>query len=128
MRYLLDTHILIWALEGETNLSPEIRARIADQSHEVYFSAINIVEIAIKFSRGKPGFPYSPQAVADAARDAGFLELLVNSRHGVRLAGLPWYHRDPFDRLLIAQSIEEGLRFLTADQRLATYSDLVETC
>lgn len=100
---------------------------MCDGNTDVFFSAVSIAEIAIKASLGRADFPFQVEEVARAARDTDFLELPLDVRHAIRLATLTWHHRDPFDRLLIAQAIEEGLRFVTADRMLAAYSDLVET-
>lgn len=126
MRCLLDTQILLWALCQPEKLSPALRDRLCDGRNQVFFSAVSIAEIAIKSSLGRPEFPFHADELAHAARDTDFLELPLHTRHAQRLAALPWRHRDPFDRLLIAQAVEEGLRFMTADPLLSAYSDLVE--
>ncbi|MDP2792894.1 MAG: type II toxin-antitoxin system VapC family toxin [Sulfurisoma sp.] len=127
MRLLIDTQILLWVIYQPEKLSPAIRERLCDGNNDVFFSAVSIAEIAIKSSLGRPDFPFQAEEVAQAARDTTFLELPLGVRHAIRLATLPWHHRDPFDRLLVAQAIEEGVRFVTADSLLAAYSDLVET-
>lgn len=127
MRLLIDTQILLRVIYQPEKLSPAIRERLCDGNTDVFFSAVSIAEIAIKASLGRADFPFQAEEVAHAARDTDFLELPLDVRHSIRLATLTWHHRDPFDRLLIAQSIEEGVRFITADRILAAYSDLVET-
>lgn len=90
----------------------------------VYFSAVSIAEIAVKKVLKRPDFPYPPQRVYDLAVTAGFDELPLNSRHANELANLQPHHRDPFDRLLIAQARVESYRLITADKVLLSYSDL----
>jgi len=126
MRLLLDTQILLWTIYAPKKLSAAIRARLQDRANQVFFSAVSIAEIAIKSSLGRPDFSFDPAEVAQAARDCDFEEQALSSGQAARLAGLPWRHRDPFDRLSIAQTIEEGLRLVTTDRTLAAYTDLVE--
>jgi PIN domain nuclease of toxin-antitoxin system len=104
-----------------------MRVRLCDRGNDIFFSAVSIAEIAIKSSLGRPDFKFEADEVARAARDTAFLALPLDVQHSIRLASLPWLHRDPFDRLLVAQAIEDGLRFVTADRLLAAYSDQVET-
>lgn len=125
MVLILDTHILLWALDTPDRLPPEIRDHLETPGNEVYFSAASIWEIAIKTALGKADFPYSPEEIARYARETGFVELPITSIHGVRMASLPPHHRDPFDRLLIAQAMLTPARLLTADDALVPYSELV---
>jgi PIN domain nuclease of toxin-antitoxin system len=127
MRLLIDTQILLWAIYQPEKLSLSMRERLCDRGNDIFFSAVSIAEIAIKSSLGRPDFKFEADEVARAARDTAFLALPLDVQHSIRLASLPWLHRDPFDRLLVAQAIEDGLRFVTADRLLATYSDQVET-
>jgi PIN domain nuclease of toxin-antitoxin system len=126
MRCLLDTQILLWAIYRPEKLSSSLQERLCSRANDVFFSAVSIAEIAIKASLGRPDFPFDPEEVSEAARASAFDELPLSARQSLRLAGLPWHHRDPFDRMLVAQSLEEGLRLLTADRALTAYSDLVE--
>lgn len=123
MRILLDTHILLWALAEPARLAKDIAAQLRDPEVEVAYSAVSIAEIAIKAAQGR--IDASPDRVLDAAKRSGFRELELSGRHAARLASLPTHHRDPFDRLLVAQALEEPARLLTADRRLAVYSELV---
>ena len=125
MRFLLDTQILLRSIYQPARIPAATQALLVDPGNDILFSAASIVEIAIKSSLGRSDFPFRPVEVAESARLTGFVELAVSSRQAAHLAAMPWHHRDPFDRLLIAQAIEEGLRFLTTDRLLATYSDLV---
>ncbi|OJZ08042.1 MAG: twitching motility protein PilT [Thiobacillus sp. 63-78] len=125
MVLLLDTHVLLWGLDAPERLPREIVGQLESPETTVYFSAASIWEIAIKASLGKIDFPYSPEAIAQAARDTGFVELPVRAEHGAKVAQLPLHHRDPFDRLLIAQSLLLPAQLLTADAALVPYTELV---
>lgn len=122
MRVLLDTHVLLWALMAPRRMPPALREALADPAHHVMFSAVNILEIAIKKALGKPGFEFGPQDVLQAARAAQFVELPVSAEHSARVHGLEPLHHDPFDRLLVAQALCEPARLLTADRMIARYA------
>lgn len=126
MDLLLDTHILLWAITEPERLPDEVQARLVDPHRIVFFSAASIWEIGIKSSLGKGDFTFQPEPVYELAIETGFTELAVTSTHGCAVAHLPWLHRDPFDRLLVAQAQISRLRLLTADRSLTQYSDLVE--
>ena len=123
MRLLLDTHVLLWALAAPSRLAKDVTAQLRDPEVEVAYSAISIAEIAIKAAQGR--IDASPDRILEGAKRSGFRELALTGRHAARLASLPAHHRDPFDRLLVAQALEEPARLLTADRRLAAYSELV---
>jgi len=125
MVLLLDTHILLWALDTPGRLPAEVVNHIEIPENEVYFSAVSIWEIAIKTALRKIDFGYSPQQIAQAAREAGFTELLITSEQAAKVAALPFHHHDPFDRLLIAQALLMPARLLTTDSALEQYSELV---
>ena len=125
MRILLDTHFLLWVVSAPERLSESVRATILDPANDVLFSAVSIWEIAIKAARRRPEFQARPEAVAEEAHDIGFIELPVYASVAARVADLPPIHRDPFDRLLIAQAISEPALLYTADTRLPAYSELV---
>lgn len=125
MRVLLDTHVLMWALAEPRRLDEETCATIENRANEVLFSAASIWEIAIKARLGRADFAVSPAEIARAAVDTGFGELAIRSTAASLVAELPLLHRDPFDRLLVAQAIVEPATLLTADERLAPYSHLV---
>ena len=126
MVVLLDTHVLLWALDAPERLPQAVAAQLESPEAMVYFSAASIWEIAIKASLGKIDFDHSPEAIAQAARDTGFVELPVRAEHGARVARLPMHHRDPFDRVLIAQAQLLPARLITADAALVPYSELVQ--
>jgi PIN domain nuclease of toxin-antitoxin system len=126
VRLLLDTHILIWAVIDPDRLSPELRDLLVDPAQEVLFSAASIWEIAIKAALKRADFGVPPEAVLEGARASGFVELQVTSDVALTVARLPLHHRDPFDRLLVAQAMREPAVLYTADSLLAAYSrDLV---
>lgn len=125
MRILLDTHVLLWVLGEPDRLDQETREILETGAGEVLFSAANIWEIAIKSRLGRADFAFLPGEIARAARDSGFIELPVGSKAAAYAAELPLLHRDPFDRLLVAQAITEPAIFYTADQRLPAYSELI---
>ncbi|HVH75356.1 MAG TPA: type II toxin-antitoxin system VapC family toxin [Stellaceae bacterium] len=125
MRILLDTHILLWAISTPERLGAQVRAAILNTGNEVLFSAASIWEIAIKAGLRRGDFVADPNAVVEEASDLGFIELPVRSAAAARVADLPPIHRDPFDRLLVAQAIEEPAVLYTADGQLLAYSNLV---
>ena len=125
MRILLDTHILLWVLSTPERLREADRATVLDPANDILFSAVSIWEIAIKPAQRRPEFEARPDAVAAEARDIGFVERPVTAAVAARVADLPLLHRDPFDRLLVAQAIAEPAILCTADARLASYSELV---
>ena len=120
-RVLLDTQIVLWALGGHRRLPREAR-RLIERS-EVFVSAASIWEVAIKSAIGK--LDADPSAVHEALGPSGFETLDISAAHAAHVAGLPAHHRDPFDRLLLAQSVLEGLMLVTADAQLAPYGGLV---
>ena len=126
MRVLLDTHILLWALIEPGRLSGEVRDVIENPANEVLFSSASIWEIAIKAGLGRAKFAVEPIEIVVAALDSGFVELPVHSAAAVKVATLPHHHRDPFDRLLVAQAMTEPTVLYTADAKLPVYSELVQ--
>jgi PIN domain nuclease of toxin-antitoxin system len=123
VRLLIDTHLLLWATASSKRLPREARALIEDPANEAYFSAASIWEIAIKSSLGRKDFRIDLAALLTALPEMGLAELPVTAVHAVGVIKLPPIHRDPFDRLLISQSIAEPLALLTNDAVLARYSD-----
>jgi PIN domain nuclease of toxin-antitoxin system len=115
---------LLWLTANDSRLNRQTRSLIVNAS-EVYVSSAGIWEVAIKSQLGK--IKEDAELVASELEASGLLELHVSHRHAVAAGKLPLFHRDPFDRLLVAQAICEPMRFVTADVRLAAYSDLVVT-
>ncbi|MBF0426425.1 MAG: type II toxin-antitoxin system VapC family toxin [Magnetococcales bacterium] len=118
MRYLLDTHILLWSLSDVERLSPKVRDIIIGPRHEVFVSVVSAWEIAIKKGLGRLSAPDGMEA---EVRRCGFSTLLVTFGHTEMLATLPHHHRDPFDRMLIAQARSDRLILVTADPMFAVY-------
>jgi PIN domain nuclease of toxin-antitoxin system len=125
MRVLLDTHVLLWALAEPRRLDRDARATLESNDAEVLFSAASIWEIAIKAGLGRSDFAFDPAEIARAALDTGFTELPVRSDAAALVLRLPLLHRDPFDRILVAQAISEPANLYTTDRQLVLYSDLV---
>lgn len=117
MRLLLDTHVVLWQLSGERRLGAIARQRIADAG-ELAFSVVSFAEIGIKSSIGKLRVPDDLRARID---QAGLRTLGLTAEHGLAVASLPPHHRDPFDRLLVAQAQREQLTLVTADARIGAY-------
>ena len=117
MRLLLDTHVVLWQLSGERELSQSAVAAIA-AADDLLFSVVSFAEIGIKAAVGKLVVPPDLQA---KITDAGVRSLALAGAHGLAVAQLPTHHRDPFDRLLIAQAMTEGLTLVTADANFAAY-------
>lgn len=123
MRLLLDTHIYLWCVNDDPQLSEVARSLIL-AAEQVYVSSITIWEIAIKAKLGK--LEADVDDLTSAIINSGYQELPFTAKHAVVVAGLPNIHRDPFDRALIAQAISEPLRLLTVDKELRSYSELID--
>jgi PIN domain nuclease of toxin-antitoxin system len=124
MRLLLDTHVYIWAVMGNRKLTKAARKIILD-ADEVFVSAASIWEAAIKAGLGK--LEVDVNLLVSEIESSGFIALPVRAAHAAMVRNLPDIHRDPFDRILIAQAFSEPLRLITSDGYLAAYSDLVIT-
>ncbi|MFI5890850.1 type II toxin-antitoxin system VapC family toxin [Actinoplanes sp. NPDC051513] len=116
MSLLLDTHIVLWWLSDDPALAAELKDRL-DHEPDVYVSAATIWEVAIKQSIGK----LKPDDLPERVRDSGFRHLEITADHGIAAARLPLLHRDPFDRMLIAQAKTEDLTLVTRDAAIAKY-------
>ena len=121
MRLLLDTHLLLWAAASSKRLSPEAREILEDGTNEAYYSAASIWEIAIKSSIARKDFRIDLDALRSALPKMQLVELPITASHAAGVIRLPPIHRDPFDRLLVAQSMAEPLTLLTNDALLAEY-------
>lgn len=122
MRLLLDTHIFIWTVTDDPKLS-EAAWSMIETAEEVYVSGASIWESTIKFQLGR--LSIDPDRLVEAVAPSGFLELPITLRHAAAVRHLPLLHRDPFDRLLLAQAVSEPLHLVTADDKLPQYSELV---
>jgi PIN domain nuclease of toxin-antitoxin system len=121
VRLLLDTHLLLWAAASSARLPREARELLEDDSNELYYSAASIWEIAIKSSLRRKDFRIDIAQLLATLPEMDLLELPVTAVHAAGVTRLPPIHRDPFDRLLIAQSIVEPLTLLTNDTLLERY-------
>jgi len=125
VRLLLDTHLLLWAVASSDRLSRETRSLIEDPRNDVQYSAASVWEIAIKSALRRRDFHVDLSILASALSEIGFSELAVTTEHAIGVTQLPPIHRDPFDRLLVAQCIVEPLVLLTNDAVLARYGPAV---
>ena len=123
MRLLLDTQIVLWTLTDDPMLSKDARLLLKTPANNVFFSVASLWEIAIKHSLGR--LPFSPVNVRNGMRDSGYQRLQISDEHLSRLVELPHLHRDPFDRMLVAQAISEPLMLVTSDQHLKAYGQSV---
>ena len=121
MKLLLDTHLLLWAAADPKRLSPTARRLISDTDNSMLFSAASLWEIVIKCGLGRKDFQVDPRVLRRGLLDNGYLELPILSEHAVAVMTLPPSHTDPFDRILVAQAIIEGITLLTADIQVAKY-------
>ncbi len=121
MKLLLDTHLLIWAAEGIEHVPAGARVLMEVSENELYFSVASLWEIAIKRGLNRPDFQVDARALRRGLLDNGYQELTILRQHAVAIDMLPPIHKDPFDRLLIAQAMVEGVMLLTDDATVAKY-------
>jgi PIN domain nuclease of toxin-antitoxin system len=121
MNLLLDTHILLWAAATPERLSDEASKLIQNSENRLYFSAASIWEITIKRGLGRADFRVDPALLRRGLVENGYDELPVTSTHAIEIGHLPAIHKDPFDRMLVAQAGAEGLLLLTSDALVARY-------
>jgi PIN domain nuclease of toxin-antitoxin system len=126
LKLLLDTHLLLWAAGQPERLSATARSLIEDEDNMLLFSAVSLWEVAIKSDLGRPDFRVDPRLLRRALVDNGYIELPITHRHVLSLGGLAPIHRDPFDRMLVAQSMSEGIALVTTDPVVARYEGLVK--
>jgi PIN domain nuclease of toxin-antitoxin system len=126
VRLLLDTHLLLWSVGRSKRLPKRVRAVLLDAANEVFYSAASIWEVAIKSALRRKDFRVDPAVLVRTLVQSGFSELPVSAVHAASVARLPAIHRDPFDRLLVAQSAAEPMTLLTNDAMLARYGSLVQ--
>ena len=122
MRLLLDTNVLLWTLAGSPKVQPVSQLILAPES-EVFVSTASLWEIAIKTAIGK--LTADLTEIRQAVAASGFIELSIRGEHVETIATLPMHHKDPFDRMIVAQAITEPMRLLSGDRQLAVYTELV---
>ena len=121
MKLLLDTHLLLWTAAEPSKLPKKVRSLILDSDNDLFFSAASIWEIAIKSQLGRDDFDVDAHLLRRGLIDNGYLELSINVEHALAVVALPPLHKDPFDRMLVAQATVEGLVLLTSDVQVAAY-------
>ncbi len=126
MKFLLDTHALLWWLADDDQLGAAAREVVADPANDILVSVVSLWEIVVKVRIGK--MQADIEEIMDAVQRDGFTVLDVGMAHLVTLAGLPMHHRDPFDHLLIAQAITEDATFMSEDRNVARYAVRVVAC
>jgi len=122
---LVDTQLLVWAGYAPQRLTHSVVAELVDRGRDVCYSIVSLWEVAIKASLGRDDFQVDPLALRTGLLEQGFRELPIQVEHVLAVQHLPWIHRDPFDRLLVAQATREGLSLLTADRTLVDYGEAV---
>ena len=127
MKLLLDTHILLWSAGQPDKLSDEARSLLLDTSNRLFFSAASIWEIVIKRGLGRDDFKVDPLRLLKQLVINGYEEVAVSSDHALAVEVLPPLHKDPFDRILIAQARTEGMLLMTADCQVSLYGDGIMT-
>ena len=127
MKLLLDTHLLLWAAGEPDRLSAEARSLLANPENELMFSAASLWEVAIKRGLGRADFKVDTRLLRRGLLDNGYSELPIISDHVVAIESLPPIHKDPFDRVLVAQAIVEGITLLTIDSSVAQYPGPIRT-
>jgi len=126
LKFLLDTHLLLWAANEPQRLSPRAVALMSDPDHELLFSAASLWEISIKNGLGRADFKVDTRLLRRSLLDNDYTELAITSAHAVFVESLPLVHKDPFDRILVAQASVEGITLLTADSTVAKYPGPIE--
>ncbi len=126
MKFLIDTHLLIWAANEPEKLSGKAVSLMTNPEHELLFSAASIWEIAIKNGLGRDDFKVDARLLRRGLLDNDYTELPITSAHAVFVESLPLIHKDPFDRILVAQATAEGITLLTADSIVARYPGPIE--
>ena len=125
MRLLLDTHIILWSQIWPRKLSAEAVRLILDEANDLLFSTVTLIEVAIKHSLGRKDFEVDSRELRRNLLDNGYQELPVLGEHACAVGDLPPIHKDPFDRLLVAQALTEGVTLLTSDAAVAAYGGVV---
>lgn len=123
MNLLLDTHVLLWAAGAPDKLSDATRALLLDEANRLFFSVASIWELVIKRRLGREDFRVDPSRLRRLLVMNGYGEVALTSDHALAVEGLPALHRDPFDRILVAQARVEGMLLVTADSQVAQYRE-----
>ena len=126
MKLLLDTHVLLWVALGSPRLSDEAKAMLEDSGNMPFFSVASLWEIAIKHALRREDFTVDPSRLRIGLLNNGYVEIAITGEHAVSGGALPAIHKDPFDRMLLAQARTEGMVLLTADRKLAQYASPVQ--
>jgi PIN domain nuclease of toxin-antitoxin system len=121
MRFLLDTHLLIWSVSDLQRIRASTRRLLEDENNELFFSVISLWEIGVKRALTRADFDFDPHLLRAVLLSRGFREISVTAEHVLAVDQLPPIHRDPFDRLLLCQTLVEGLTLLTKDERILKY-------
>jgi len=126
MKLLLDTHLLVWTAGlaraiPSRSISAKGLALINNADNQLHFSPVSVWEVAIKNAQGRAEFQVDPHLFRRALLDNGYIELAISSEHTAAVGNLPGHHKDPFDRLLIAQATVDGMMLLTNDEAMARY-------
>jgi PIN domain nuclease of toxin-antitoxin system len=122
VRVLLDTQIVLWAAYSPEKLPRQAQGVLLDESNELFFSTASIWEVSIKFQLNKPDFQVNPLTLYEGLLANDYSELWINARHVVGITSLPMIHKDPFDRLLVAQAKLESMSLLTCDETISRYA------
>jgi PIN domain nuclease of toxin-antitoxin system len=126
VKILLDTHLLLWSISESRRLSAEARRLIGDAENELAFSVASLWETAIKSAQGRDDFRVDVRLLRHRLLSNGYRELTISGEHAIAAGALPPLHKDPFDRMLVGQSIVEGITLLTVDPQIARYSAPVQ--
>jgi PIN domain nuclease of toxin-antitoxin system len=118
VRFLVDTHVLLWLVGRPGKVPPDVRDRLADPANELYVSAISALEVATKTRLGRLDPVGLVEGWTGRLSDIGAIELSVTGDQAVHAGSMPWKHRDPFDRVLVSQAMIEGLSLVTVDRAL----------
>ncbi len=125
MQILLDTHVALWAIADDAALNQQARSLISSPDNIIFVSTVTLWEIAIKHTLGRGDMPIDGAKALHYFKLAGYQLLNILPEHAIATADLPMHHQDPFDRMLVAQALQEPLRLITHDKMIAKYSDMV---
>jgi PIN domain nuclease of toxin-antitoxin system len=125
LNLLLDTHVALWAITDSPKLSKKARELIQSPRSTIWISVASVWEISIKYTLGRGDMPVSGQDAVRYFRESGYRFLAVDIEHAIAVEGLPAHHQDPFDRILVSQSLVEPMRLMTHDPLVALYNDTI---